>query len=110
MSRDELAGAAAKQAAYTAAGAALGAVTQHASKPGSGGQNPIALQIGSAMGAAAAGGAGVGGTLAAGAGVVTAKVAAGVALATAAAPFVVGAALIGAVGFGIFKLFDSSES
>lgn len=95
-----------EQAVKAAVGAGMGAVTRETLKR----PWPIAAQIGSAMGAAAVGGAGVYGTLAAGGTVVTAKVAAGVALATAAAPVVIGAAAVGAVGcvgYGIYKLFKS---
>jgi hypothetical protein len=44
------------------------------------------------------------GSVGAGVAVVTAKVAAGAALATAAAPFVVGAAVVGGVVYGLNKL------
>lgn len=64
-----------------------------------------ACQVGSAIGAAAANGAGITGSLGAGAAVLTAKVAAGTAVATAAAPFVVGAAVVGGIGYGLYKLF-----
>lgn len=96
-----------EQAAIAAMGAGIGAVTHQAMKStmGGGRPTPMAAQIGSAMGAAAAGGAGIGGALAAGGAVVTAKVAAGVALATVAAPVVIGVAAVSAVGYGIYKLF-----
>jgi hypothetical protein len=71
-------------------------------------RNPgLALQIGSAMGASAAKGGGMNGAMAAGAAVVTAKVVAATAVATAAAPVVAAGAVIGAVGYGIYKLFKS---
>jgi hypothetical protein len=69
--------------------------------------NPVApataMQIGSAIGAAAANGAGLSGAAAAGVGVLTAKAAiaasAATAIATAAAPIVVPAAIIGGLGY-----------
>jgi hypothetical protein len=106
---DKVVTGAAAQAAYTATGAALGATTHHAIAPRSGSRTPLAMQVGSAMGAAAAGGAGVSGTIAAGTAVVTAKVVAVTALATAAAPLVIGAAAIGAVGWGLYKVFGDSD-
>ena len=106
---DKIVTGVATQAAYTATGAAAGAATHHAITPRSGSRTPLAVQVGSAMGAAAAGGAGVGGTIAAGTAVVTAKVVAVTALATAAAPFVLGAAVVGAVGWGLFKVFGDSD-
>jgi hypothetical protein len=106
---DKVVTGAAAQAAYTATGAALGATTHHAIAPRSGSRTPLAMQVGSAMGAAAAGGAGVSGTIAAGTAVVTSKVVAVTALATAAAPLVIGAAAIGAVGWGLYKVFGDSD-
>ncbi|MGZ8160571.1 MAG: hypothetical protein ACXWT4_17465 [Methylobacter sp.] len=93
------------QAAYLGTGAAVGAVSHKALTAGSPGHPNTAMQIGSAMGAAATGGAGVSGTVAAGVGVVTAKVTAVTVAATAAAPFVLGAAAVGALGYGLYKLF-----
>jgi hypothetical protein len=106
---DEIVKGVATQAAFTATGAAIGAATHHAITPRSGSRTPLALQVGSAMGAAAARRAGVSGTIAAGTAVVTAKVAAVTALATAAAPLVIGAAAIGAVGWGLYKVFGDSD-
>jgi hypothetical protein len=72
-------------------------------------RTPLAMQVGSAMGAVAVGRAGVGGTIAAGTAVVTAKVVAVTVLATAAPPFVIGAAAIGAIGWGLYKAFGDSD-
>jgi hypothetical protein len=71
---DEIVKGAARQAAYTTTGAAIGAATNHAVTPRSGSRTSLAIQVGSAMGVAAVGGAGVSGTIAAGTAVVTAKV------------------------------------
>jgi uncharacterized membrane protein YedE/YeeE len=106
---DKIATGVATQAAYTATGAAIGAAAHHAITRHSGSRAPLAVQIGSAMGAAAVRGAGVTGTIAAGTAVVTAKVVAVTALATAAAPIVLGAAVVGAVGWGLFKVFGDSD-
>ena len=100
---------AAAQVAVGAAGAAVGAMTHKAVKPTPGSPGGFAMQVGSAMGAAASNGKGVQGALAAGGAIVTAKVAAGVAVATAAAPFVLGAAAVGVVGYGLYQLFKSDE-
>jgi hypothetical protein len=105
---DEIVKGAATQAALTATGAAIGAATHHAIKPRSGSRTPLAMQVGSAMGAAAVGRAGVSGTIAAGTAVVTAKAVAVTAMVTAAAPLVIGAAAIGAVGWGLYKVFGDS--
>jgi hypothetical protein len=70
-------------------------------------------QVGQAIGAAAAGGAGIAGSLSAGAGVITAKVAAVVAFGAAAAPVVGAAALVGLAGAGIYgaiKWLDKKDS
>ncbi|MDR4469872.1 MAG: hypothetical protein MRJ68_16505 [Nitrospira sp.] len=97
-----------EQATLAALGAGFGAVTHQTIKNTMGGRpTPIVAQVGSAMGAAAVGGAGIGGTLAAGGAVVTAKVTAGIALATATAPIVIGASAMGAIGYGLYKLFKS---
>ena len=104
---------ASEQAALLALGATVGAATHKAWMPthavGDRRNPPIAVQVGSAMGAAAIGGAGFSGTVAAGTAVVTAKIAAATVVATAAAPFVLGAAAIGAVGYGLFKLFSDED-
>jgi hypothetical protein len=86
-------------------GAAAGAISKHAVTP-TGHHGRLAMQVGSAVGAAAATGAGVSGSVAAGAAVVTAKVAAVAAAGAAAAPFVLAAGALGALGYGLFKLFE----
>jgi hypothetical protein len=86
--------------AGTAAAVTKHATTYHMAR------GQLAANVGSAVGAAAATGAGVGGSVAAGTAVVTAKVAAVTAGAVAAAPFVIGAAALGAIGYGLYKLFE----
>ena len=82
-------------------GAAIGALSKHAMTSG-----PMAGQVGSTIGATLATGGTVTAALAAGAVPVTAAVAAGTAAAVAAAPFVLGAAAIGGVIWGISKLLE----
>jgi hypothetical protein len=106
---DKIVNGPAAQAAYTATGAAIGAATHRAVSQHSGSRAPLAMQVGSAMGAAAERGAGVSGTVAAGTAVLTAKVVAVTAMATAAAPLVIGAAAIGVVGWGLYKVFGDSD-
>jgi hypothetical protein len=99
--------AAAKQAIPLATGFVIGEITKRTVTPRPGAKGGTVLQIGSAMGAAAASGASVGGTVAAGAAVVTTKVAAVVAATTAAAPVVLGVA---AAVWGLTKLVKWLES
>ena len=101
MNTDEVKNAAAKQAAAFGIGAAVGTLTKHAAKQAPGAHRSLAMQIGSAVGAAAAGGAGLSGSLAAGTAVVAAKVAAAVAIGAAAAPFVA----IAGSGYCLYRLF-----
>lgn len=101
---DKIKKAALTNAAALGLGGAVGALTKHAAKPGPGTRNSLAIQVGSAMGAAAAGGAGLGGSLAVGTAIVTAKVAVVVATGAAAAPFVLAAG----VGYGLYRLFKKS--
>jgi hypothetical protein len=84
-----------------ALGTVAGAVTKHASKTG-----PIGVRIGSAVGATLATGGTVGAAMSAGAAPVAAAVAAGTAGVVAAAPFVIGAALIGGAIWGVSKLLE----
>lgn len=94
--------AAAKQAAALTLGIVDGAVFKHASvfRPTPAGGS-FAMTVGSAIGAAGASGAGIGGSLTAGAAVVTAKVAAAAAIGAAAAPFLLAAG----AGYGLYRLF-----
>ena len=105
MNIDKVKDAAAKQAASFGIGAAFGALTKHAANQPKGPHRSLALQIGSAVGAAAVGGAGLTGSVAAGTAVITAQVAAvttaTTAAVTVAAPFVAAAA----VGYGIYWLW-----
>jgi hypothetical protein len=110
MDRDKVVKAVVTQTAVAGMGAAVGAATKHALTPKPYQQVPMAAQVASAMGAAAATGSGVGGTLAAGGAVVAAKAAAVAAVATAAAPFVVGAAVVGGTIWGVVKLIDYLDS
>jgi hypothetical protein len=109
----QIKGASLEQGMGLAVGAAVGAIKKHAITPKSG-RGALGLQIGSAMGAAAVGGAGVGGTLSAGAAVVTAKAAvvaaATAAGVTAAAPVVVCIAAVGGVAYGARKLYKWLET
>ncbi len=89
-----------EQGSALALGAATGALTKTTISPRLGQRGGFAVQVGSAMGVAAATGAGVSGTVSAGAAVVGAKVVAAGAMATAAAPFILGAAAC----YGIFRL------
>ncbi len=82
-------------------GGAVGALTKHVAKPGPGTRNSLAIQVGSAVGAAAASGAGLSGSIAAGTAIITAKVAAVAVAGAAAAPFVLAAG----VGYGLYRLF-----
>ncbi len=91
--------------AAAALGVVGGAISKHAMNPTMR-HGQLAVQVGSAVGAAAATGAGLGGSVAAGAAVVTAKVAVVAAVGVAAAPFVVAAGALGAIGYGLFKLFE----
>jgi len=97
-----------KQAAGLSAGAAMGALTGIASS--STRMNPYApqtaIQVGQAAGAALRNGSGVSGAAVAGAAVLTAKAAAITTVAVAAAPFVVGAAVIGGIGYAAYKLWN----
>jgi hypothetical protein len=109
MFTEKAAEVAATQSTAAAMGIAAGALTKKVITPPptmrSGG---TAMQVGSAMGSALSNGAGVGGAVAAGAAVVTAKVAAVAAVATVPAPWVLGAAVIGGVGWGLYKLFEDA--
>ena len=101
MNTDEIKEKALAQTAAMGMGAAFGALTKHAVTPSRGARGGMAIQIGSAMGAAAASGAGVSGTVAAGAAVVTAKLGVVAVVGVAAAPYVA----VAAVGYGIYRLF-----
>lgn len=90
------------QSAALTLGAAAGAITKHAITP-SHGRGALAMQVGSAVGAASAAGAGLSGSMAAGAAVVTAKVATVAAFGVAAAPLLVAAG----AGYGLYKFFKS---
>jgi len=104
-SRKRLTNLAVKQGAPLAAGVVMGAIAKHTITPRPHSRGGLPLQVGSAIGAAAANGAGASGALVAGASVVTAKVAAVTAAASAGAvavaPFVAAA---GAV-YGVYRLF-----
>lgn len=95
------------QACAAALGAAFGAVTKQTFTPPRPMKGGLAAQVASASAAAAVGGAGLSGSAAAGAAVVTAKVAAVATAATVAAPFVAAAAVVGGVGYGLYRLFKS---
>ncbi len=97
--------AVATQATAAAVGATIGAITKKAVTPRTGMRGRTVAQIASATAAAAAGGAGLGGSVAAGTAVVTAKLAVVAAATTAAAPVVLGVAAVGALGYGIYRLF-----
>ena len=102
--------AVAEQTLAVAGGFALGTVSGHAISPRPGGRTPpLAMQVASTMGAAAANGAGLGGTLAAGTALITAKVTAGMALAAVAAPYVLGAAFICGATWGMYKLLEALD-
>jgi len=100
---DKLKTVALTQAAYAAMGATVGVFTKHAidaKKCIAPGGTPIVAQVASAMGAAAATGAGVYGTVAAGGAVVTAEAAAVGAVVGAAAPVVGLVLFVGGVAAG----------
>lgn len=110
MDSEKVTKAAATHAAIGAAGFGLGAAAKHAIAPQQYQRVPIAAQVGSAMGAAAATGAGVSGTVAAGTAVVAAKAAAVGAAAVAAAPFVAFAAIAGGTIWATIKVIDAIDS
>jgi hypothetical protein len=110
MDMDKVVEGVAKQSAYAGMGAAVGAVTKHAMTPKPYQQLPMAAQVGSAMGAAAANGAGVGGAVAAGGAVLAAKAVAVGAAATAAAPIVLAGAVVVGTIWGTVKLLDYLDS
>lgn len=97
-----------KQLSGFGTGAALAAInrqpisiTQRATNP----YSPLtAMQVGSAMSVAAINGTGVSGTLAAGFGVITGKVVLATAAVTAAAPAVLAIGVVGAIGYGLYRL------
>lgn len=106
MEHSKVIEAAGRQALASAAGVVLGARTRQIVTPLAGSRGASAVQIGSAVGAAAASGAGVSGSLGAGAALVATKVAAGVAASTVAAPFVLGGLALAGLGYGLVKLLD----
>ncbi|MCP3918445.1 MAG: hypothetical protein GY711_23110 [bacterium] len=113
MSKDKIEKAIVAQGTAAGIGAAVGAVTKQTVASGRPMRGGLAVQVGSAVGSAAAQGASVGGSAAAGAAVISGKAAvvgAGAAkvaaVSVAAAPVALPALALGAIGYGLFRLFS----
>ncbi len=107
MTREDIERSATNQALGFGMGAINGALTQNPNCPRLGPRCPqTAAQLGQAMGAAAARGAGLSGMATAGLAVGAAKLAAASAVAAAAAPVVAAVAVAGGIAYGVSKLLD----